>query len=176
MRSDINGISTEVLLIGDINLPVYYNSTSQLPNSAYLWKDFRFNIDFYSPMSLISDSKLEVPFTDSKYIINNSIKTGDAYYLNNLFIGTSSTYDYSGQYIVSSISDSVITFDISSNLELSTYSAGNVLPLVVNSATFSILSNTPYFSLNKGKKIKVTRISDSNILRDRYSLNIEDIS
>jgi hypothetical protein len=72
MRSDINGISTEVLLIGDINLPVYYNSTSQLPNSAYLWKDFRFNIDF-SPMSLISDSKLEVPFTDSKYI-NNSIK------------------------------------------------------------------------------------------------------
>jgi hypothetical protein len=61
-----------VLLIGDINLPVYYNSTSQLPNSAYLWKDFRFNIDFYSPMSLISDSKLEVPFTDSKYIINNS--------------------------------------------------------------------------------------------------------
>jgi hypothetical protein len=43
-------------------LTVYYNSTSQLPNSAYLWKDFRFNIDFYSPMSLISDSKLEVPF------------------------------------------------------------------------------------------------------------------
>jgi hypothetical protein len=28
MRSDINGISTEVLLI-DINLPVYFNSTSQ---------------------------------------------------------------------------------------------------------------------------------------------------
>jgi hypothetical protein len=50
-------------------------------------------------------------FTDSKYIINNSIKNRDAYYLNNLFIGTSSTGFYSG-YIVSSISDSVITFDI----------------------------------------------------------------
>jgi hypothetical protein len=176
MRSDINGVTTEVLLIGDISLPIYYNPTSQLPNSAYLWKDFKFNIDLSETMSLISNSKLEVPFMGNKYILNNSIKQGDAYYLNNLFIGTSSTYDYSGQYIVSSISDNVITFDISSNLELSTYSNDNTLPLVVNSATFSILSNTPYFSLNKGKKIRVTRISDSNILRDRYSLNIEDIS
>jgi hypothetical protein len=176
MRSDINGVTTEVLLIGDISLPIYYNPTSQLPNSAYLWKDFKFNIDLSETMSLISNSKLEVPFMGNKYILNNSIKQGDAYYLNNLFIGTSSTYDYSGQYIVSSISDNVVTFDISSNLELSTYSNDNTLPLVVNSATFSILSNTPYFSLNKGKKIRVTRISDSNILRDRYSLNIEDIS
>jgi hypothetical protein len=32
MRSDINGISTEVLLI-DIDLPVYFNSTSQISNS-----------------------------------------------------------------------------------------------------------------------------------------------
>ena len=176
MRSDINGVTTEVLLIGDISLPIYYNPTSQLPNSAYLWKDFKFNIDLSETMSLISNSKLEVPFMGNKYILNNSIKQGDAYYLNNLFIGTSSTYDYSGQYIVSSISDNVATFDISSNLELSSYSNDNTLPLVVNSATFSILSNTPYFSLNKGKKIRVTRISDSNILRDRYSLNIEDIS
>jgi hypothetical protein len=176
MRSDINGISTEVLLIGDIDLPVYFNSTSQISNSAYLWKDFKFNIDFYETMSLISGYKLEIPFTDNEFIIKNSIKQGDTYYLNNLFVGTSSTYNYSGQYVVSSVSNKLVTFDISSNLDLSTYADDNTLPLVINGASYSLLSNIPYFTLNKGKKLKITRISDSDILRDRYSLNIEDIS
>lgn len=175
MKSDINGTtSTEVLLIGGVNLPVYYNSISQLQNSAYLWKDFKFNIDFSSEIKLTSGYKLEIPFTDNQYIINNSIKQGDTYYLNNLFIGTVSTYDYSGQYVVSSLSNNTVIFDISSNLELSSLSLTQ--STIHNGASFSLLSNIPYFTLNKGKKVKITRISDSNILKERYSLNIEDIS
>lgn len=176
MRSDINSTTnTEVLLIGDIDLPVYYNPISQLQNSAYLWKDFKFNIDFSSEIKLLSGSKLEVPFSDSQYIISNSIKQGDTYYLNNLFIqqaGTSSIYDYSGQYVVSSLSGNKVTFDISSNLDLSALTPSPIH----NGASFSMLSNIPYFTLNKGKKIKITRISDSSVLKERYSLNIEDIS
>jgi hypothetical protein len=37
------------------------------------------------------------------------------------------------------------------------------------------LSNTPYFSLNKGKKIKITRVSNSTVLKERYTINVEDI-
>ena len=175
MRSDINSTNnTEVLLIGGINLPVYYNSTSQLQNSAYLWKDFKFNIDFSSEIKLLSGSKLEVPFLDNQYIINNSIKAGDTYYLNNLFIqmsGTSSIYDYSGQYVVTSVLDKVVTFDVSSNLDFSSLTQSTI-----HGASYSLLSNIPYFTLNKGKKVKITRVSDSNVLKERYSLNIEDIS
>jgi hypothetical protein len=176
MRSDINSTTnTEVLLIGDIDLPVYYNSISQLQNSTYLWNDFKFNIDFSSEIKLLSGSKLEIPFSDNQYIISNSIKQGDTYYLNNLFIqqsGTSSIYDYSGQYVVSSLSANKVIFDISSNLDLSSLTPSTIH----NGASFSMLSNIPYFTLNKGKKIKITRISDSSVLKERYSLNIEDIS
>jgi hypothetical protein len=69
--------------------PVYFNSTSQISNSAYLWKDFKFNVDFLRTMSFVSGYKLKIPFTDNDFIIK-LIKQGDTYYLNNLFVGTSS--------------------------------------------------------------------------------------
>jgi hypothetical protein len=47
--------------------------------------------------------------------------------------------------------------------------------LEINSASASILSNLPYFSLNKGKSIKITRVSDSNILKERYHIEVNDI-
>jgi len=33
----------------------------------------------------------------------------------------------------------------------------------------------PYFSLNKGKRIRITRISNSTVLRERYTINIVDV-
>jgi hypothetical protein len=84
-------------------------------------------------MSLISDSKLEVPFTDSKYIIK-PIKQGDTYYLNNLF--RNFIYIYILDILFHHIRQ-LITFDISSNLELSTYS--DDIPPVINSATYSFI-------------------------------------
>lgn len=178
MRSDISNTtnqSTEVLIVGGIDLPVYYNTSLQSPNSAYLWKDFKFNIDFTKEITLEPGNKLKVYFDMNSNIVSNSIKVGDVLTLNNLFVGTASVYDYSGQYPVIA-NTSFVEFDISSNLSLVNYATGiNVYPIVLHSSTTSLLSNIPYFSLNKGNKIRLTRVSDSTILKERYSVNVLDL-
>jgi len=50
---------SEVLLLGNIDLPVFYNTNTQLPNPAYLWKDFKFEIDFDEQIYLDSSNKLK---------------------------------------------------------------------------------------------------------------------
>lgn len=167
----------EVLLIGGIDLPVYFNSTTQLQNSSYMWKDFKFNIDFNKSINLITGNKLEIPFSENTYLINNSIKPGDTLKLNNFFVGTSSVYDFSGQYVVDSLvsaTSSYVTFDVSSNVDLVAYGASASLPLQIHGTSSSMLSNLPYFSLNKGRKIKITRISNSDTLSDRYHIQVDD--
>ena len=167
----------EVLLIGGIDLPVYYNSTTQLQNSSYMWSDFKFNVDFNQPINLLTGNKLEIPFSENTYLINNSIKPGDTLKLNNLFVGTSSVYNFSGQYVVDSlmgVTSSYVTFDVSSNVDLVAYGASASLPLQLHGTSSSMLSNLPYFSLNKGKKIKITRISNSDTLSDRYHIQVDD--
>ena len=178
MNSDISNTTTqntEVLIVGGIDLPVYYNTIIQNPNSAYLWKDFKFNIDFTKEITLETGNKLKLYFDMNSNIVSNSIKVGDVLTLNNLFVGTSSVYDYSGQYPVIS-NNSYIEFDISSNSSLVNYAAGiNSYPIVLHGTASSLLSNIPYFSLNKGKKIRLTRVSDSTILKERYSVNVLDL-
>lgn len=180
INSDTNvvaGVSTPVLLVGDIDLPVYYNTSKQLPNSAYLWKEFRFGIDLSGNMTLRSGGYLDIPLKEGPALVNNSIKQGDSLMLNNLFVGTSSVYDFSGQYKVSSMpgpTSSHITLDINTNSAFSTYTTTNAssLPMTLNSSTTSMLSNYPYFSLNKGKKICITRVSNSSVLSERYALEL----
>ena len=178
MNSSYSGTTTQVLLLGDIDLPVSWNESYQIPNSSYLWNDFKFDIDFNQDLSLLSNNKLSVPFSGNTYLLNNSIKEGDVFRLNNFFVGTSSVYDFSGQYSVDSLigsTSSYVVFDVSSNPNIVSYGASQSLPLKLNGATSSLLSNSPYFSLNKGKKIKITRISDSSILSDRYYIEVNDI-
>lgn len=184
VNSDIattTSTNTQVLLIGEIDLPVYYNTDNQLPNSASLWKDFKFDIDFSQPIILKSGGYLDVPFVGNSYLINNSIKKGDTMRLNNLFIGTSSVYDFSGQYKVSSLvgaTSSYVTFDINSSVSFSTYATTNStsLPMTIHGTNSSLLSNYPYFSLNKGKKIVITRVSNtSTVLSERYSVDVRDL-
>ena len=172
--------TTQVLLAGGINLPVYYNSYTQQPNSSYLWNDFKFEIDMNKDIKLDVGSVLKVPLKAPQSLVTNSIKTGDVLHLNNLFVGTSSIYDFSGQYTVQSVPsvDSYIILDISSNTSLVNYGSTASLPLSFNSTSLStgyLLSNFPYFSFNKGKKIRITRISNSTVLKERYTINIEDI-
>ena len=176
MNSDITntaGNPTQVVLVSSIDLPVFYNSSSQQSNSAYLWKDFKFQIDLSKDIRLNVGSKLEVPLSASQTLVNNSFKVGDILSLNNLFVGTSSIYDFSGQYTISSLPavDSYIILDVSTNTSLVNYGSTASLPLTLNSS----LSNLPYFSLNKGKKIKITRVSNSTVLKERYTINVEDI-
>jgi hypothetical protein len=174
--SEVNTTPTEVLLVGDINLPVTYNTTTQLVNSSYLWRDFRFDIDFNQPLVLNTGSILEVPFSGNTTIINNSFRVGDVFVLNDLYVGTQSVYDFSGQYTVANIvspTSSYVQFDVSSNSNLVSFGASNSLPLTIHSTASTLLSNIPYFSLNKGVKIKVTRVSDSSILSERYLVDIQ---
>jgi hypothetical protein len=183
MNSSIAGGTNQVLLVGDVDLPVYFNSITQLQNSAYLWKDFSFDIDFTQPMTYLTGDLLEVPLEGNTQIIYNSIKSGDSLYLNNLFVGTSSVYDFSGQYFVDTVvgpTSSYIKLDISSNVNFVAYGASQ--SGLTSSQTFTIhgtsstmLSNLPYFSLNKGKKIKITKVSDSDVLAERYKVQIDDI-
>jgi hypothetical protein len=181
MKSDANsldGLSTEVLVLGNIDLPVYYNSIMNTSNSAYIWKDFKFEIDFTKNITLESGFKLKLSFSGDQNIINNSIKVGDVLGLNNFSIGSAiSSQDYSGQYGITSILPDSVIFDITSNAGLVNYikSATSSLPLVIHSATSTLLTNLPYFSLNKGKNIKLTRVSDSNDLKLRYSISTSDI-
>jgi hypothetical protein len=175
--SDIN--NSEVVMVGDIDLPVFYNSILQTPNSSSLWKDFPFDIDFNESLYLLSDAKLQVPFEGNTYILNNSLKVGDVFYMNNFFVGTSSVYNFSGQYSVSSLvsaTSSYVIFDVSSNQDLVAFGASFSLPLTIHgTSSATLLSNKPYFSLNKGKKIRITRISDSTVLSERYLIQTSDI-
>lgn len=180
--STINTTSTvtsEVLLIGDIDLPVFFNSTTQLPNSAYLWKDFNFDIDFNQNIQYNSGDLLQIPLAGNTTIINNSIKKGDTFVLNNFYVGTSSIFDFSGQYVVDSVggaTSSFIYLDVISNPDLVAFGASASLPLIIHSSTSTMLSNTPYLSLNKGKRIKIIRISDQDVsLSEKYNIIIEDI-
>lgn len=180
MKSDITTSTTdnsEILVVGDIDIPVFYNSIRQLPNSAFLWKEFKFNIDFTKDIKINVGNKLEMFMEEPGLIVFNSIKAGDTLFLNNFFVGSSaSVYDFSGQYTVqSSTNDGKIILDISSNKSLVDYSQPLVLPYSLNATASPLLSNLPYFSLNKGRKVKITRVSDSIVLKERYLLSIEDI-
>lgn len=176
MNSDIANETnqvTEVLVAGDIDLPIYYNITTQQQNSAYLWKDFKFDIDLSKNIYLNVGSRLEIAINATQSLVSNSIKPGDTLFLNNFFVGTSSIYDFSGQYTVQSVPtpNSYLILDISSNTSLVSYGTSASFPLNIS----PMLANMPYFSLNKGKKIKITRVSNSLVLRERYSIDIEDI-
>jgi hypothetical protein len=172
-----NGVET--LLIGDIDLPVFYNPITQLVNSAKSWKDFKFVIDFNQSITLMTGGILQVPLLGNTSIISNSIKSGDTLVLNNLFVGTSSTFNFSGQYSVDSIGgtgSSYIMLDVNSNSDLIAYGSSASLPLLIHGSSSTLLSNLPYISLNKGKKIKITRIEQSSSpLNERYHIDIEDI-
>jgi len=171
--------TTEALLIGNIDLPVYYNTVNSLPNSAYLWSDFNFDIDFTKTIQYTLGNVIEVPLAGNTLILNNSIKAGDTFKLNNFFVGTASVFNFSGQYKVDSvvgITSSYIRLNVDSNPDLVAYGSSASLPLYIHGTSSTLLSNTPYFSLNKGKKVKITRINSSDVsISEKYQIDIQDI-
>lgn len=171
--------TTEALIIGDIDLPVYFNTTNSLQNSAYLWSDFKFDIDFNQTIQYTTGNVLELPLAGNTMLINNSIKTGDTFKLNNLFVGTASVFDFSGQYKVDSVvgsTSSYIRLNIANNPDFVAYGSSASLPLYIHGTSSTLLSNLPYLSLNKGKKIKLTRINDGNVsVSEKYQIEIQDI-
>jgi hypothetical protein len=169
----------ETKLIETIDLPIYYNTTTQLPNSAKRWKDVNFQIDLDRPLNLNTGSSLEVPIKGNNLLVYNSFKIGDVFQLADFTIGTSSQIDFSGQYKIRSLnnSDSYINLDVSNNSTLINYGASSPgLPLQFNAtASNYLLSNVPHLKLNKGVKFKVTRIAESlqTEIKERYLIQRE---
>ena len=93
-------------------------------------------------------------------------------------MGTSSVFDFSGQYSVTSVSatSSTITLDVSVNSDFMDYVSGQ-LPLTLHSTSSSLLSNLPYLDINKGLMIRITRISelDQIPISEKYQIDVRDI-
>ena len=160
-------------------MPSLLNSNTSQPNSAATWKDFSFPIDLGQPIQLIPGYLLKLSLDSDALVTTNSVKKGDALVINNLFVGTVSVFDFSGQYIVDSVTGNDINFDITSNLQFVSYydSFTTTLPTFHNPNVATMLSNKPFISLNKGFMIKITRISaDDNIsLSEKYYVDITDL-
>jgi hypothetical protein len=167
----------ETKLLETLDLPVYYNTNTQNFNSARNWRDVNFSIDLSRPLNLNTGSILEVPINGTTQLVTNSFKRGDVYKLTNFNVGTISNLDFSGQYPLTNVgTDGYIYMNVSSNTSLVNYGASASLPLQLNSTQSTyLLSNNPSLELNKGVKIKVTRVSSSQTseLRDRYYIQRE---
>jgi hypothetical protein len=168
----------ETILISDIDLPVFYNASTSQPNSAKTWKTFKFDIDFTKDITVTSNSLLELSIGSDPNITYNSIKQGDVFTLNNLFVGTSSVFDFSGQYSVTSVgvTSSIITLDVSVNQDFMDYVSGQ-LPLTLHSTSSSVLSNLPYLDINKGLMVRITRVSEEDqiAISEKYHIDVRDI-
>lgn len=168
--SENNPVETK--LLDTIDLPVYYNNVSGLPNSAKRWNKFNFSIDLNQNIILNSGGILQVPLSENSNIVSNSIEKGDTIVLNDFLVGTSSQYNFSGQYQVNSVgtTNSYIYLNVSNNTNLINYGISYSLPLIFNNSSDYRLSNVPYLELNKGVKFRITRVNseDAVPIGDRY--------
>lgn len=173
-----SNMSSQVLLIGDIDLPINYNEDMNKYNISKNWKEFNFNIDFSKKIDIDKGPVLNLYLSEDQNIIKNSLSKGDTLVLNNFFVGTQSISDFSGQYKITEVSGQKITLDVSNNVGLVNFSTpSTLLPITIHDVSTSTynLSNKPYFSLNKGKKIIVTKVSESQNLSERYRLEVIDL-
>jgi hypothetical protein len=167
----------ETQIFETIDLPVYYNTVTQVSNSAKSWNSVNFDIDLTKEFQLTSGGLLTLPINENGQLVNNSFKAGDTYQIKDFTIGTISKIDFSGQYVVDSVgaTNSILTLNVNNNATLIAYGASNSLPITFNSSTNYLLSNKPYLKLNKGIKYKITRISDAagDSIEERYLIERE---
>jgi len=167
----------ETKLLETIDLPIYYNTVTQLPNSAKSWNQINFSIDLDKPLQLNTGGILEVPISGSSYLIQNSFKSGDTFKVIDFTVGTTSQIDFSGQYKVDSVglTNSYVYFNVNNNSTLINYGVSYSLPYTFNATASYELSNVPYLKLNKGIKYKITRIAESMStgVEERYLIEKE---
>jgi glutaredoxin 2 len=173
-----NGLTNQVLLVGDIDLPINYNEDLNRYNISKNWKEFSFNIDFNKQIDIDKGPVLNINLSENENIIKNSLNKGDVLVLNNFFVGTQSISDFSGQYKIKSVEGQKLTLDVSNSVGLVNYSLPETqLPIILHDVQSSIynLANKPYFSLNKGKKIIITKVSNETNLSERYRVEVIDL-
>ena len=146
--------------IGPLDFPIYYNTTSQTANLAAITDSLDLKIDLTSSITLSSASLLTIPLLNmTSTILENTVKKGDTFLLENMLVGTSSTVDFSGQYIVDSTSSTNIILDLSTNVNVTNYVAENVIATTLTLNTK--LVNIPSLRINRGHKYRITRLSTS---------------
>ena len=173
----VTATPVETKLFETVDLPIYYNSVTQLQNSAKSWSQVNFSLDLDKPFQLNTGGILEVPITGNGSLVYNSFKKGDTFNIKDFTIGTISQTDFSGQYKIDSVglTNSYIYLNVNNNSTLLNYGASSSLPLKFNEDVSYLLSNVPYLKLNKGIKYKITRISESDgtSIDERYLIERE---
>lgn len=171
-----NGVANQLpvmtQLLPTFDLPVYYNSYNGGLNSSYIWSKFNYEVDITNDISLSLNYILSIPLLGvTQNILNNSIKRGDIFQIKDLIIGTSSTIDFSGQYMVNSVdtNDLYINLDVSANKFIVTY-ANTTISNGISITLNNILVSKPYIDLNKGYKYRVTRVDAgaTSSISERY--------
>ncbi len=168
-----NGLPVETSLIDKVNLPIFYNQNTQDTSISKKWEQVKLSppLDGTSEIRINSDVTLDIPIAITN--LSNMVNPGDVFLINNFILDPSSPLDYSGQYIVKSVSAtaSSIKFDISDKIELVQYGISNSpYPVILHGATSSVLAAIPSLTFNKGVKFKITRIgqSDDTSIKGRY--------
>lgn len=174
MLSEVNGENIETLVMGNIDLPVYYNEHNSDTNSAYKTEKFSFDIDFDRELRFIKSGYQLRMYLKDAWLIEKSINKGDTLTLNDFFIGVGNVYNMSGQYRVEEIFDEGIFLSLVSNRNLTTYMDSLSFTDGYHDISSNELHNKPWLSLNKGKMITITRVSDSENLSERYLLDLKN--
>jgi hypothetical protein len=173
-----NGLPVETPLITKVNLPVFYNQSTQDLSISKKWDQtiiYPVLDDVARPILINSDVTMDIPVSVAN--LSNMVKAGDTFLVNNLIIDPISPTDYSGQYVVkavsSTMSTSTIKLDISDKVELVQYGISTSqitgYPVEIH-GTSSALASMPSLTFNKGVKYRVTRVDqfDASSLSARY--------
>lgn len=153
-------------IVQGINLPIYYKSNDSTGINISKWMDkFPYNIivnDLANAKMEIIDDKLVVPIDGLEWMVNDNITQGDALMLNDFILnnGDGNRIDFSGQYIV----DEVVFENnyMFLYLDVSRVDDLNIISEVFNDPNSEKrLVTKPYFTLNKGYNINITRASIS---------------
>lgn len=159
-------------VIPPLDFPIYWNTDTQAPNrpiTFYNKEKFEIEPNLSGTIQISSSSLLTLqPLNMTSTILANTIKKGDTFRLQNLLIGTSSLFDFSGQYQVDSISGSNIVFNLSTNQVVTSWVSSNLTSqsFVLN----SIISSKPLIVYNTGHRIRITRVTEpqSDSFESRY--------
>lgn len=173
-NGNINNVAVTTEFITNIDLPIYYNSNSQTASIAKTWKQQTFNI----PLGTTNSIKLNTGNTLTLPLDSTiGIKKGDIFNLNNFYMGSTNSVNYSGQYKVDFIgtASTYVDLDVSTNVSLVSFANTQTLPYIVHSSTYSVLNSIPYLNFNKGVKYKITRVDQTTTgtITDRYLIEKE---
>lgn len=154
-------------IVDGLNLPVYYNVKFQDQNTAYKWKQIQQDVNGFT----LNNDGETVGISVSRV---NGLNKGDSILVENaIFDADGSSIKIDGQYIIDSVDEltSTINIDYLQNDNLTSYINQEILSGNLSSGDIiTDYKSMGMFRLNKGFKISITRVDESEIssFEDRY--------